>query len=191
MSRGPGLGPFRGLRTATGGDVPPGYAGSLRNVRVGDGRILARYGFRALAGAPAGLREVHGFARLLGYGADDLPRLEWVSVENRDGTVRPYAVDPTAWSRAAITDGGKPLALAGGDWMGFAFGGVSYWVNPGGSPSLYRHEVGDPTSWTALQDAAYQAVGDAPEITAALSDPQTRPWDASDVFSGARRAAPT
>ena len=182
MSEGQGLGPFLGLRSATAGDVSPGYAGSLRNARVGDGWVRPRYGFAALAAAPAALESVHGLARLLGYGADDLPRREWVSIERRAGTVRPYAIDPTTWGRTAITDGGKPLALAEGDWVAFAYGGASYWVNPGGPVSVYRHEVGDPTSWTALQDSAYVPTAPTPEISADVRGPQTRPWQTDDAL---------
>jgi hypothetical protein len=58
------IGPFRGLWTALGGSTPDGFAGDLLNVRLGDGHLRPRYGYRNLAGKPAGLAHVYGLSRV-------------------------------------------------------------------------------------------------------------------------------
>ena len=176
------LGPFLGLRTATAGDVPLNHAGSALNVRTGDGRILPRYGYRAVASQPPKIQAVLGFGRLVGYGDDYAERREWVSIERRDGTIMPYSVDPATFARTEITDAGTALSLAGGDWLSFCFGGDSYWVNPGGATTAYRHAVGDVASWSALQDSAYVPVGVAPQLSPLVREPNPRAWIAGDSF---------
>jgi|GEM_PF-3932317 len=181
------------MLSSAAGDAPPGFAGSLLNVRLGDGAIRPRYGYRNLAGAPTGLAAVHGLVRLSGYGEDYAHRVEWVTIENR-GAVRPYAVDPATWARTEITNGGTPLSLGGGDWLGFSYNGTSYFVNPGGSPSVYRHAVGDPASWEPLQDAAYAPSPEDPTFAADLLPPAAYPFGlAGDVatVSGPGVASPT
>ncbi|RYG40708.1 hypothetical protein EON79_22145, partial [bacterium] len=178
------LGPFSGLFSALGGMAPSGFAGSLLNVRVGDGWLRPRYGFRNLAAKPAGLTGVYGLVRLQGYGDDYAPKLEWVTVEKRGGTVKPYSVDPSTWARTEITNGGAALSLNEGDWLGFAYDGYSYFVNPGNSPSLYRHQVGDPASWTSLQSTAYTEVPDDPTFDVQVQGENRRPLDpATDAIT--------
>lgn len=177
------LGPFRGLITATEGAASPNFAGDGLNFRVGDGAIKPRYGYRNLAGKPSGIVNVWGLERLLGYGDDYLSRLEWVSIEDRGGTVKPYSIDPTTYARTEITDGGTALSLDASDWLGFSFDSNSYWINPGGAASLYRHEVGNDESWTAIQNSAYVPPAANPVISVSLNSLNTRDWLGTDTIS--------
>lgn len=170
------LGPFRGLMTALGGDAPAGFSGDLLNVRLGDGRIRPRFGYRNLAAKPGGLAGVFGLARVSGYDAST-HKLEWVTVEDRSGTIKPYAVDPVSWARTEITDGDSALDLEDGEWSAFSFDGNSYWINPSAEKSAYRHEVGTDTSWTALADIAYVPPVEDPDLLLSLNSPYARPYD--------------
>jgi hypothetical protein len=119
--------------------------------------------------------------------------LEWVSVEDRSGTVKPYAVNPVSWARTAITNGGSPVSLEAGEWLGFSFDANSYWINPEATTSLYRHEVGTATSWTAMANAAYTPPVDDPAFLLSLNAPYARPYSGTDTIaiSGAGVSSPT
>jgi hypothetical protein len=150
MSREIPIFPFMGLYTAMGEDTPPGYASSMLNVRVGDGKARPRYGYRNLQAAPSGYVAGYGFERLSGYDDSEVNQEEWVSIEDRSGTAKPYSVNKTTGARTVILNGVTPLSLQKSPWRGFVFQGDSYWVNPDSTPSIFRHEIGDATSWSQI-----------------------------------------
>lgn len=184
------FGPFLGLYTTLLEQVPPGYAGSLLNVRMADGTIRPRFGFRNLSAAAGGVQAVHGLDRLFGYDGAYASVEEWLSIENRSGTVKPYAIDPATYARTEIKDGTTALALAGGDWRAFCFDSFAYVCNPDSPVSVYRHAIGDETSWTAVEGLA----GGTPPTLPGLATHETSapPYTEHQVFvSGTDTVAAT
>ena len=143
------LGPFVGLFTETGYDTPEGYASGCLNVRVKDGRIRPRWGFRNVAARPSyASYACYGFEWLNGYDSSYVNHQEWVSIENISGAgIMPYSVNPSTGARTLITSSGSPVTLASGDWKAVTFYGVSYWINPASAISVYSHVVGTNTDW--------------------------------------------
>jgi hypothetical protein len=150
MSREYPLSPFLGLYTALGEDAAPNQAADMLNVRVGDGKARPRYGYRNLATAPASYVNGWGFERLSGYDGSNVNQEEWVSIEDRGGTCKPYSVHKTTAVRTEITNGGAALSLQKSSWIGFVFRGDSYWVNPDSTPSIFKHAIGTITSWSQI-----------------------------------------
>lgn len=168
MSESAIVAPFKGLWRRQSATSPEGKATSMLNAYcVTEGDLRPRYGFQTLSSRPAGVTEFfpRGFAYLQGYDADFDGLSEFVTVEKRDGTVRPYSVNLLTGVRTAITDGGTALSLPDGMYQGVAYDDRSYWINPGANTPLYRHRIGNLTSWDTLVDTAYVAPPVSPAFT--------------------------
>jgi|GEM_PF-4346217 len=144
--------PFAGLNRVSGSEAPLPYACDMLNVRLADGVLRPRYGYRQVAAAPEGTRTVWGFERLSGYDENNAPREEWVVVKDFDGDVRPYSVHPLTGAHTEITSAGVSLSLAASAWRAVAFGSTSYWINPLSPTSVYKHDIDVPSSWSAMSN---------------------------------------
>jgi hypothetical protein len=168
MSESAIVAPFKGLWRRQSATSPEGKATSMLNAYcVTEGDLRPRYGYRTLSNRPAGVTEFfpRGFAYLQGYDADFDGLREFVTVENRDGTIRPYSVDLSTGVRTVITDGGTALSLPDGMYQGVAYDDRSYWINPSANTPLYRHQIGNIASWDTLVDTAYVAPPVSPAFT--------------------------
>ena len=144
-------GPFLALFAETGTDVPENYANNIVNVRVKDGRIKPRYGYRNLQAKQGAFANVYGFELLLGYDGSYNAQEEWVSIEDLGNGPQPFHVDKTTGARTIITNNGASVQLGvNGEWHGAAFNFTSYWTNPKASPSLYKHTLNSNTSWDTV-----------------------------------------
>lgn len=168
MSESAIVAPFKGLWKRQSATSPEGKATSMLNAYcVTEGDLRPRYGYRTLSNRPAGVTEFfpRGFAYLQGYDEDFDGLREFVTVEKRDGTIRPYSVNLSTGVRTAITDGGTALSLPDGMYQGVAYDDRSYWINPSANTPLYRHQIGNIASWDTLVDTAYVAPPVSPAFT--------------------------
>lgn len=172
------LGPFLGPITALDQKfIDDLNASDCLNVRLENGTISARYGYRTLSNSPSGFMSAHGLAFVNGYNENQQALEEYLSFENR-GSLQPYSIHPLTGTRTVITDGASSLSLTAGDWNATSFDYKAFcWAV--GQP-VYTHIVGSASSWTAL-DTERPA---NPSTTPTLSfydDPQ---YAYSEAFSG-------
>lgn len=177
MSESAIVAPFKGLWKRQSATSPEGKATAMLNALcVTEGDLKPRYGFRTVSNRPAGVTEfvARGFALLQGYDADFDGLSEFVTVEKRDGIVRPYSVDLSTGARTAITNGATALSLPDGMYQGVAYDDRSYWINPESNTPLYKHLIGTLTSWDTLVDTAYVPPAVSPVLGLNPMPPATR-----------------
>jgi hypothetical protein len=149
---------FRGLWTTSAPSIPEGYASDMQNVRVSDGAIRPRYGYRTTSPAPSIRSYAFGMNFLSGYDASYANQQEFVAIVRVDNDpARPFSIHPTTGTRTEITDGGVSVDLHQSPWKGIVFSGDSYWTNPNNSPSVYKHAIGDMESWSEVATDALEA----------------------------------
>lgn len=158
------LQPFLGVVTSVDGTlIPQANASDCLNVRLEDGRIKPRYGWRQLqSGSGSGFTSSSGLCFVRGYDSSGTELAEYVSFETRSGNLRPYSVHATTGVRSAITDGGSTVNLSVGEWNAIGYDSYAYAHQVGGS--VYRHEIGDSTSWEAVDATAPPAPSTAPSV---------------------------
>lgn len=139
--------------------VPHTAATDHLNVRVEDGSLRFRYGFRNLAAAQSGFSAIHGLAYIQGY--DTSSRLEEIlSVETVSGNARLYSRpvddgDPATEVKNGVTS----VNLNASEWVFTMMDGDAYLINPSNSSApVYRKTIGVNNDLTAL------AVPDAPSV---------------------------
>jgi len=145
------LGPFLGLNTAVDDRyIDRAYARAIRNVRIVDGSIDPRYGYRNLQTAHANQGAVYGLEYLQGYNASNVEVEEYGSVQNITAQSRPFSFNVSNGTRTEITNNGSALDLADSEWRMFAWRNTSYWTNPADAGIAYRHELGNATNFQAI-----------------------------------------
>lgn len=128
--------------------APPGSAQALLNVLVEGGEAKPRYGYRNLQAAQRSFAAGYGLVYLQGYNTSYAEVEEYVSFEDLGAGV-------AAYSRAA-SDLSSPTAITGATslhaskWRGVPYRNVSYFFNRNHATKVYRHTIGDTTSWTGL-----------------------------------------
>lgn len=177
------LGPFLGIGTTRGDETPLPYAADLLNVRLDDGKVAPRWGYGILSARAANSAAVYGLEFLNGYDDDYSPKTEFVVIEGRDGRVAPYSVDPATGARTEI---GTGLSLAASAWRAVMYGGTSYWINPDSAASVYRHEIGNPSSWEALE-----TLPDAAPLSPLTVEKQIPPYIGLNLTTAATTFAAT
>ena len=174
---------FGGLFTAVGGKAPADGAGKTLNALTGP-RLRPRRGYALVSPRPEGDVEVQALAALSGYDDEDEGARELLTVRTIEGRTYPAAT-PLPFTPGAdfveITDRGTALALPASPLSAFVYGGNAYVVQPGADRSLYRHEIGNPLSWDAIQDSAYVPPAGDPGFSADLLDGQSAPFLPADV----------
>ena len=112
--------------------------------------------------------------------ASDRPNY-FVSVEDRNGTIKAYKIDETTLTRNAL-----PITsenLNGGDWLVSQFYTKAYLINPGAQKTVYRHVAGSSTL-DAIENRDYVAPPNDPDLTITSSLPtQIKAHSASDTVS--------
>lgn len=149
------IAPFLGLITSIDPrSIPASNASDLSNVRVEDGALRVRYGYRNRVAAHANYQgNVYGFEYLQGYNTTTGAEVEeFVSYEQILGVVRPMSINPTTGVKTEILDdGGAVVSLNANEWKAIPWQDVSYHINPNASTTaVYRHAIGDSTSWVAV-----------------------------------------
>lgn len=138
---------FRGVITSVDEAlVKKGYATDSHNVRSEDGSLTVRNGIRSIAqsftGTPKGLHLAYGYDDSYAYAE------EYVGFRESGGSVKPFSIDVDTGAGTEITNSGAALSLTNAEWIGCNFQGFAFYLTPGGT--VYKHEVGDNTSWSAL-----------------------------------------
>ncbi len=147
-------------------DIPDSYAQDALNVRIEDGLLRPRYGYRRL-NVPDGVDACYGLAHLLTYSTSRNEELEEFMSFERDadtGAVHPFVYDPRPegtdcqgtsrdghpeWFRYAVTDAsGTAPELDASDWVGFGFDQHAYLINETDGVSRYTPEC--PNSWVSF-----------------------------------------
>jgi len=173
---------FLGEMTAFDGEGQPNAASVCFNGRIDDTRFRPRYGYRTVATRPSGFEDCHLFEFVSGYeGNTNLT--ECISIEKRSGTVKPYSVNVTTGARTEITNGGVALSLPDSEHICAVFGEYVYIVCPGESPSVWKHKIGDNTSYSVVQDAAYVAPDPSGSLTVTPKSLGSRGWETGDVVA--------
>ena len=138
------------LGTSTSVDkrnLQPFRASSELNARHEDGRLASRWGYKNLRSAQSGFTNTYGLVYLQGFNSSNAETEEYISFEHLGSDVRAYSRNATTLAPTAITGATN---LHASDWAGFAFDDLSYLINPNHTVPVYRHTLGDTTSWTAL-----------------------------------------
>jgi hypothetical protein len=145
------IAPFRGLFNALDIDAPNTQdASDLLNCWLLKGKAQPRWGYRSVAGPQSNFQGSYGFKRLIGYDTNNVGLEEWVSIENIDGTVKPFHVDHVTGSRTEITNAGTSQNLAASDWVGVQWASTSYWINPASAVSVFKHDCLNNSMWAQL-----------------------------------------
>lgn len=130
------------------------------NFRCAGSNLRFRYGYAAIGikpGDPGDTFECLGFDFVRSASGQN----EFISVENRDGTIGAFSVNSESLARGLTPLGG--LELADGKWKTVGFYDSAYLINPGGAATVYRHTIGS-SNLTVLEDQGYTAPVADPEI---------------------------
>jgi len=150
------LGPFLGLKTSVDSRaIDPVYASAMQNVRIEDGALRVRYGYRNLVAAQAQTIDLFGYIYLQGYNQSTYAEVEefitWERLVSQSDPVKPYSVHPTTGARTEIKNGVTALNVSATAWNGFAFRDKSYLLNQDETFPVVQHAIGDATSWSLVK----------------------------------------
>ena len=171
---------FTGLYTALDGLGPHGSASDMLNSRVQDGTVKFRYGFAMRRDRPTLFQQCFGFQFVRSFTATTSVG-ELISIEKRNGVVKPYST--IAGTETEIKNGTVSLSLDQKEAFIVNFFGTAYTLQPGATKTLWKHTIGDATSWTALQDTSYAPPPSDPTLTLTANPISTRGNDATDTFT--------
>jgi len=143
------IGPFLGLMTSVDAHaIPEGYAQSLLNVRIEDGKVRVRYGYGILGSS--GHTAPYGLDHLVGYSGTSEVEEYIAALDIGSGVVVAHAIDPTTFAFTEITNGVSRVTLNASGWKSIAFEDKAYLINKNNTPSVYQHTIGSATSMTAI-----------------------------------------
>ena len=187
------LGPFLGLMTSLDPEqIPDGAASDCLNVRLEDGVMRQRYGFRNINPAPTGFQSSYGFFYLDGYNSSYANVQEYLSLEKRSGTVKPYSASPATGARTELTNNGVSLTLDQTNAQAFVYNDTAYVVTPGASNSgnswsLYSHKLGVNNNYTPIKVAADPTQAPVFALYDTQTDTDTTPktmnWDNGSILA--------
>lgn len=156
MSRSKRVIGFSGLRRALAEQaIPPTSAADALNYDLEQGTLKNRYGWKSLRSPQASFSASYGLAYLAGYNASYAEVDEYITFENLGAGVQAYSRASTGLAAPAAITGAGSLSSAG-NWRGYAWDNRSYFLSPAFT-SVYKHVIGDNTSWTAFQPAVTPA----------------------------------
>jgi hypothetical protein len=171
---------FTGVITSLDGNGPKGSAYYSQNAFVLDGSIRFRPGFIKRRTRPSGFEKCLGFQYVSRFGVPTSGS-EIISIEKRSGVVRPYSFVNGVTTE--IKNGTTSITLEDKFHKIVPFFGRAYIVAPGSAKTLYRHEIGDNTSFVALQDTAYTPGPGTGAITINRQPPILRNHVNTDTFA--------
>ncbi|MBS1721402.1 MAG: hypothetical protein JSS66_00175 [Armatimonadetes bacterium] len=148
------LSPFLGVVSSLSNvAIDPKYAGDIRNLRIEDGELNVRCGYRSLTSAVSGSTAVKHFNYYAGYTASGLiPVSEYISIEQRFGTVRPFSVSASGCARTEITASGSSLSLYNSYWRGLTWQDRAFlWNYNDTTYPLAQYTLGQVDSWRAIK----------------------------------------
>jgi len=177
---------FRGLNTTLA--VPgSGYASEAYNVRLDDGAISPRWGYRNLClktyGFDNSTPQVYGWKYAIGYNDSYVAARYWLGVFYSNSAARPYQIDPSTFVRTEIKNGATALSLSASRYEIASFYDRSYWINPADSASPYYNVIGTATSFVSLRGdyvaptGVSSAAADTPDFDTVVINPAAHTVD--------------
>lgn len=162
---------FGGVTTAFNPkDIDANVASDALNARVEGGFLRPRWGYNNLASAQAGFTAILGFDYVHGY-SGTTEKEEYLSVETVSGNTYPYSRNVTTGAATEILNSASHVSLNASEWVMTAFRASAYFINPSDTSSIWRHDIGDATSMTAV--AIPTAPATAPTYTVTLGGGST------------------
>jgi hypothetical protein len=162
---------------ALDGGANPKFAYNMTNLRLVGRSMKYRYGYANLEPAPSNYNGCRGF----GWVRNQSGVERWISVENI-GTLQPYSIDSSG-TRTQISTGVVSLSTIKPDWLVTHYADYAYIINPEAdqisptpAPTVYKHLIGTPTDWAAVQDSAYQDPGNNNQTNIAVTSPRNRDY---------------
>ena len=164
---------------ALDGGANPKFAYNMTNLRLVGRSMKYRYGYTNLEPAPSNYNGCRGF----GWVRNQSGVERWISVEEiPSGTLQPYSIDSSG-TRTQISTGVVSLSTTKPDWLVTHYADYAYIINPEADqisptpqPTVYKHLIGTPTDWAAVQDSAYQDPGNNNQTNIAVTSPRNRDY---------------
>lgn len=164
---------------ALDGGANPKFAYNMTNLRLVGRSMKYRYGYTNLEPAPSNYNGCRGF----GWVRNQSGVERWISVEEiPSGTLQPYSIDSSG-TRTLISTGVVSLSTIKPDWLVTHYADYAYIINPEADqisptpqPTVYKHLIGTPTDWAAVQDSAYQDPGNNNQTNIAVTSPRNRDY---------------
>ena len=164
---------------ALDGGADPKFAYNMTNLRLVGRSMKYRYGYANLEPAPSNYNGCRGF----GWVRNQSGVERWISVEEiPSGTLQPYSIDSSG-TRTQISTGVVSLSTTKPDWLVTHYADYAYIINPEADqisptpqPTVYKHLIGTPTDWAAVQDSAYQDPGNNNQTNIAVTSPRNRDY---------------
>ncbi len=104
---------------------------------------------------------------------------EFLSVENQNGTVRPYSIDKATLGRDQVGS----ITVSDTPWVISSYADNAYFINPGQDKSVYRHVIGTDASFVELENVTYSTPS-SPNLTITQSDPVSiSTWASTDTIT--------
>lgn len=127
--------------------LKPHQASQAPNARFDTGRLTARYGYKNLQSAQANFVALWGLHYCHGWNSSNAEVEEYVSFENISASVNAYSRNASTGSPTGITGA---TGLNASEWTAVNFNDTAYFMPGAGSTRLYKHLIGDATSWVAI-----------------------------------------
>lgn len=147
------LRPFGKTRTSLGAQLVADHESSDNlNVRMGDGRLVNRYGWQNLRAAQSGFSAGYHFGYFKGIDSTKATVEEIVTVETLSGTTKPYKRTASSGAPTVITKAAAAAAtLHASTWRSVQWKGrVFLWNNNDTTYPLAEYTLGDIDSWRGL-----------------------------------------
>lgn len=132
-------------------------ASDLLNVRIEDGALRPRYGYRNLTSpvsnfqGPVRMFDYHsGYAITTPFAEVE----EFLSVEKSLNVTRLFTTNPSTGTKAEVKNGTTVVPLDNSEWRSVTWQDSAYLFNANDSNPLYRHKLGDATSFISCNNAA-------------------------------------
>ena len=121
-------------------DGPEGTSSDLCNVRVYDGRLKLRGGWREITAVDANVTTVRGFQRVVGYDGSYVRQEEWLCAAKRSGPCRPFTISNTG--TRSLIGSLFDSALVDAAHVIRGFGQYAYFMTPSDTSGPRRYTLG-------------------------------------------------
>lgn len=128
--------------------IAPNQSQDESNARHVDGGLEPRRGYKNLAAPQSGFTAAYGLCYLGGYDSNYVEAEEYVSFEHLGVDVRAYTRSASTLSVASAITGATSLHAS--EWVMPVFNDKAYAINPNHTVNIYRHVIGDATSWVSF-----------------------------------------
>lgn len=154
---------FKRVVSSLDGSASPEFPSMASNFRISGSKLAFRYGLSEVVASPVSVGQTYK-CHALGFVQNTSGSAELLSVENRNGTIRPYTINKTTLARTQIgTD-----TVSDTPWVISSYADNAYFINPGGTATVYRHVIADNASFVKLADTGYTPPAESAALTATV-----------------------